>query len=155
MIRRLLCALVLVFLASGAARAETRPFVRGSWADILAAHAGRPLVVHLWSLTCAPCLADLPRWREAQRRHPSMALVLVSTDAVTETPRLERALQRAGLGGVEGWAFAESFVERLRFEIDPGWHGELPITRLIAADGSARTVTGRVEESDLAAWLKR
>ena len=32
------------------------------------------------------------------------------------------------LAGAENWMFTDDFVERLRYEIDPQWHGEIPRT---------------------------
>jgi hypothetical protein len=148
---RLLAALLLL-LAVPAWAGDITPFGRGSWQDLRAAHAGRPLIVHLWSLTCAPCLAELPHWRTLAG---GADLVLVSTDSMEQAPRLKSTLARAGLGGVESWAFADPFTERLRFEIDRRWHGELPRTLLIAADGTTQAMTGTVESGALAAWLKR
>lgn len=152
---RLAALILALMLAAGPASAETRPFVKGSWPPLLQAHAGRPLVVHFWSLTCAPCLAELPQWRELRRRHPEMDLVMIATDPIEDAPRLERTLARAGLAGVEGWAFADGFAERLRFEIDRTWQGELPMTRLIGRGGDAETVIGPLPPSVLAQWLGR
>ena len=111
-------------------------------------------MVHFWSLTCAPCLAELPRWQALAKARPGgMALVLVSTDPPEDIPKLERTLKRAGLDKVESWSFADSFTERLRFEIDRSWQGELPLTRLIAANGAQDSVTGTVTPEVLGAWL--
>jgi thiol-disulfide isomerase/thioredoxin len=149
--RRLILVLTLL-VAAGSAAAETRQFGRGSWPELLAAHAGRPLVVHFWSLGCAPCLAELPAWGELARTHPGLALVLVATDPPDMAERGAKVLARAGLAGVESWTFADPFTERLRFEIDRRWRGELPMTRLVKPDGSTESVTGSV---DVAGWLAR
>lgn len=148
---RLIVALLLV-LAAPAWAGDTKPFGRGSWEALRAAHAGRPLIVHLWSLTCAPCLVELPNWRTMAG---GADLVLVSTDPVEQAPRLSATLARAGLGEVESWAFADPFTDRLRFEIDRRWRGELPRTVLIAADGSVEAITGVVDADVVAVWLKR
>jgi thiol-disulfide isomerase/thioredoxin len=153
--RRLLLALLTLMLATGAAAAETRGFGRGSWQQLVEAHRGQPMVVHFWSLSCAPCLVELPRWQALRASHPGMALVLVSTDPLDQAAKLQRTLARAGLAREESWAFADPFAERLRFEVDRHWRGELPMTRLIGADGSAETVTGTVESAALAGWLTR
>ncbi|MGE5503245.1 MAG: TlpA family protein disulfide reductase [Actinomycetota bacterium] len=147
--KRVLVALLMI-LSAATARAETKPFGRGSWAELVAAHAGRPLVVHFWSLGCAPCLAEMPQWGELARANPGLALVLVSTDPMDQAPRQAQVLGRAGLGGVESWSFADPFADRLRFEVDRRWRGELPMTRLVGRDGTAQSVTGAV---DVPAWL--
>lgn len=151
MTRRVAIALLTCLLAGPAWAADIRPFQAGSWATLRAAHAGRPTIVHLWSLTCAPCLAELPNWRHIK----GVDLVLVATDPIAQTPRLTAALAKAGLGAVEGWAFADPYSERLRFEIDRRWRGELPRTLLIGADGSSETVSGVIEPERLRQWLER
>ena len=55
----LLLALLVLSLPFGsigsAALDEINPFVRGSWKHVLNAHAGQPVVVHFWGVTCGPC----------------------------------------------------------------------------------------------------
>lgn len=151
MIARLALALALSVAAVAAHAADIRRFGQGSWAELRAAHAGRPTIVHLWSLTCAPCLAELPEWGKLR----GTDLVLVSTDPVEQGGRLSAVLSRAGLAGVESWAFADPYTEKLRFEIDRRWRGELPRTVLIGADGSSETVSGTMEPDRLRQWLAR
>lgn len=152
---RLVLALVALMLAAPAGAADIKPFGRGSWESLRAAHAGRPLIVHLWSLTCAPCLAELPNWTSLKRAYPHMNIVLVATDPMEQAPRLTSTLARAGLGQIESWAFADPFTERLRFEIDRRWRGELPRTLLIAVDGSTEAISGVVDGDTVTRWLKR
>ena len=155
--RRLLLSLaVLLALTASAAAADMKPFVRGSWAVLRAGHQGRPLVVHFWGLTCGPCLVELPHWASLQRERPDLNLVLVGADPVPEEPAdLARFLDKMGLSAAESWAFADRFVDRLQYEIDPRWRGELPRTMLIAADGKVTTITGVSEPADIRAWLDR
>lgn len=148
---RVLLVLIALLVALPA-EAGTRPFVKGSWQELRAAHNGRPTIVHLWSLTCAPCLAELPAWAKLAGRAD---LVMVSTDPVEQSRRLEATLGRAGLGQVESWAFADPFAESLRFEIDRRWRGELPRTLLIGSDGRTEAVSGTMAEEAVAEWLKR
>lgn len=150
--RPLLIALALL-LSLPAAAAE--PFQRGSWQAIREAHAGRPLVVHLWSLTCAPCLVELPEWGKLAAERPELALVLISTDPADRASRIASVLERAGLGGAPSWAFADSFTERLRFEIDRTWRGELPRTLMVAPDGSVEILKGADGTAPVTAWLAR
>lgn len=151
MITRLALALTALMVAGTALAADIRPFAQGSWKDLRAAHAGRPTIVHFWSLTCAPCLAELPEWRRIQ----GADLVLVATDPVEQAPRLASTLAKAGLAGVESWAFADPYTEKLRFEIDRRWRGELPRTVLIGADGGSETVSGTMEPEWLQQWLEK
>ena len=150
--RRALLLVLALLLTVPARAAEPQPFVQGSYAALLKDHAGRPLVVHFWSLTCAPCLADLPQWPRLQRRL-GFDLVLVSTDSPARGPAMAARLKRAGLEGVPSYAFADSFTERLMFEVAHDWRGELPRTQMIAADGKTTAILGSVEEKTLRDWL--
>ena len=144
--------LLLLFLtACDSASVETKPFVRGSWQEILKAHAGKPVVVHLWGLTCAPCLKELPLWATLQRS--GMNLVMVAADEATgDVDELSATLSKAGLRNAESWAFADSFQEKLRFEIDPKWRGELPRTLLIAKDGTMTAMPGVSDLNAVRSW---
>jgi thiol-disulfide isomerase/thioredoxin len=145
--RRLAAALsLLLALAAPAAADELRPFSRGSWAELRAAHAGRPTVVALWSVHCPPCIAEMPLWKKLAHE---IDVVLVSSDSIEEVERIGRTLHKHGVAGLENWAFADAFVERLRFEIDPAWRGELPRTYLIAADGGLTAHSGLIDETEL------
>jgi hypothetical protein len=79
---------------------------------------------------------------------------MISADLVPNLPGAARAmLEKAGLGTAENWLFSDGFVERLRFEIDPAWQGEIPRTLLIARDGTVTTIEGSAEMPDLEKWL--
>ncbi len=132
---------------------ETRPFVRGSWHQLLAAHADKPTIVHFWGLTCAPCLTELPHWAEMQRDRPGMNVVMIASDPASEdTEELTATLAEAKLNNVESWAFADAFHEKLRFEIDPTWRGEMPRTMLIGRDGKARVMSGVADLQEIRNW---
>ncbi len=134
--------------------ADPQPFERGSWAKLRTAHEGQPTVVHLWGITCAPCLIELPEWAKLQKERPDMRLVLLAADPVPQPPaHVEEMLARTGLDKVESWSFADRFNERLRFEIDPAWSGELPRTLLIDRDGKVTTLPGVAALADVRSWL--
>ena len=153
--KRLVAVLAVALAGAHAAlAAEPRAFGRGSFGAILQAHRGQPMVVHLWGLTCAPCLVELPRWGELARERRLPALVLIAADPAPQAmAQVAATLERVGLGGAESWSFADGFAERLRFEIDPKWAGELPRTVLIAADGSRTVLEGVADLARVRAWL--
>jgi thiol-disulfide isomerase/thioredoxin len=133
---------------------ELRPFVQGSWQELRQIHARRPTIVHFWGVTCGPCRIEMPEWGRLLRERPDMNLVLIDADLVPNEPNsVIAALAKAGVSAAEQWRFDDDFVERLRFEVDPQWHGEIPYTKLIAGDGTTMTVTGAVDISQIRAWL--
>jgi thiol-disulfide isomerase/thioredoxin len=156
--RCLLAAILIVASLAAAPAAETpselKPFVRGSWQDVLRSHVGRPTLVHFWGVTCGPCKVELPLLGKFMKDHSELAVVMISADLVPNLPGAARAmLEKAGLGSAENWIFDDGFVERLRFEIDPTWQGEIPRTLLIAKDGTVTTIEGTAEIPDLEKWL--
>ena len=67
--------------------------------------------------------------------------------------RVSETLKSAGLDRSESWSFADRFHERLRYEIDPAWAGELPRTVLIDADGKTTVLPGVADLAQVKAWL--
>jgi thiol-disulfide isomerase/thioredoxin len=136
--------------------AEPRAFHRGSWQDLRSAHDGHKTIAHFWGLTCGPCLAELAKWGHFHQAHPQADLVIVAADAVPQLPDdLTTTLVKAGLQGVESWWFQDSFTERLFWEVDKGWQGELPFTVLLEPDGATITQIGAIDDfGALAGWLQ-
>jgi thiol-disulfide isomerase/thioredoxin len=146
-----LCALAL----SSAAAQELRPFEPGSLATITAARAGRPFVLSLWSLQCPHCPQELALFGAMLKKHPALDLVLVSTDTPDNGAAISAALARHRLGRAEAWVFADAFTERLQYEVDRHWRGELPRTYFYSADGSVRGVSGTLDARQVEDWLAR
>lgn len=153
--RRRLLGFGLMLAVAPARAAGMRPFGLGSFEEIRRANAGRAHVVAFWSVACAPCLEDMPVWRELRRRRPDVPVALVSTDGLPEAAGVEARLSEHGLAEAPAWIFADERVERLRYVIDRSWRGELPRTYLIDARGGVEALTGRVEWRVLADWLAR
>ena len=154
MIRTFFLTLLLVVASAGAQAADLQSFGRGSWSKLRTAHDGQPTVVHFWGLTCAPCLVEMPEWGKLRAERPDMKLVLVAADPVPQDPaRVNDMLARADLAKAENWTFTDRFNERLRYEIDPAWSGELPRTLLLAADGTPTVLPGVADLSRVRAWL--
>jgi thiol-disulfide isomerase/thioredoxin len=155
-VRALSLAIVLMALRSvtvGAAE-DVHPFGRGSWQQIRRAHAGEPLVVHFWGVTCGPCRAEMPQWGRLLAERTGLHLVTIDADLVPNAPSAVRTmLGESGLARADNWMFSDDFVERLRYEIDPQWQGEIPRTVLIAADGTTTSLEGVADFAEIRAWL--
>ena len=154
--RHLLAALILLGTLSPALTAEEgalKQFQRGSWQQLLGAHKGHPTLVHFWGVTCGPCKVELPELGQFMKDHPGIDVVTISADLVPNLPEATRSmLDRAGLASAENWIFGDGFAERLRYEIDPAWQGDIPRTMLVARDGTITTIEGSAEIADLNKW---
>ena len=159
--RRLFSLLALAaaaFLATAApapAPLQIRPFGAGSLAAIKQAHAGRPFIVALWSVTCEPCRKETMLITEVHRKHPHLPIILVAADPPEMRPQVLRFLAGYRLGRIALWQFDDDSAERLRYSIDRTWTGELPRTYFFDAAHTPVAHSGVVEESWLAQWLER
>lgn len=157
--RLVICALAVALavpLASSGARAlDFRPYGRGAFAQIVKAHAGRPLIIHFWSVTCPPCIAELPQWAKMHGEKKDLNIVFVNTDGDEDRARAQARMEKVGLGKAAHYGFSDDFVEKLYFEADHGWRGELPFTALVAPDGAVTAVTGAVDDPLVVKWLEK
>ena len=129
------------------------PLHAGDMAQIRAGFQGRPLLLHVWSLTCAPCLEEMPQWTQRIRQNPGVAFVFINTDGVAQSAAAARRLAIAGVKPLRSLIYADDFVERLQFEIAPDWRGELPRTEWSAAAGPNLVVLGSVSDTMFRQWM--
>lgn len=115
-------------LVSHAALAEVQPFVVGSYQKLLEQQAGKAFVLAIWSVDCPSCIKDMAVLREFHAQYPQLPLLLLSTDEPAARPQVEKLLRDQQLEGLPNWQFADEDAQKLRYEIDPSWFGELPKT---------------------------
>ena len=149
---RLLAVLILL-LPQLLLAATPKFFVSGSMAEILASQDASPMIVSFWSIDCPPCYKELLIWRELSERLPQLKLVLVSTDELDVQPEVVEVLQQKGLAQLESWQFADAHRQRLRYEIDKSWYGELPRSYFYSPAGQVEAVSGLVEQDKIELWL--
>lgn len=121
------CVMLLALLAWPAmADDNIQPFGTTTFAELKEELTGEPFVVSLWSVDCLPCRVELDMLGKLKEENPDFPLLLISTDPIDEREEAVYILEEYGLESIESWMFADAFIERLRFSIDPGWYGELP-----------------------------
>jgi len=64
-------------------------------------------------------------------------------------------LRQANLGNANNYYVTSGPDERLRYEIDPKWRGETPITIFIDKAGKTETTVGSVNFQSVKAWFKK
>lgn len=109
-------------------QAAIKPFNPGSYQQILAASADQPLMLAVWSVDCPSCLKDMEILSKIHEKRPALKIVMLATDDAEALPEIQRIIDSHKLSGLENWAFASDNPEKLRYEIDPAWYGELPRT---------------------------
>lgn len=145
----------VLLISSAALALDFKPYGRGDYESLLKARVGRPLIVHFWSVTCPACVAELPQWAKLIEARKDVDVVFVDTDDPEERGRAAGRLEKAGLVSASHYGFADDFVEKLYFEVDRNWRGELPFTVLVTRDGARTTLAGGLDDPDLVNWLSR
>ena len=153
--------LVLVLItASTSVFSETliRPFISGSFSQILEQRQEKPFVLVLWSLDCPSCYKELEMLGEFSRKHTKLDIVLVSTDIEATQDELQTILTRYKLENhenIESWVFSGVSDERLRFEIDRNWYGELPRSYFFETSEEKQVVSGILSLKKLMKWMEQ
>ena len=150
-----LLAMVLCLSAVCASAAqEANPFVHGSQQQIISARTGKPFILAFWSLTCTNCRDDLAMFGRLAKKYRDLNLVLVSTDSPEQKQEIADTLRQYHMERAESWVFADSYAERLRFEVDPQWYGELPRTYFFEADGRSTAISGKISRDQVEHWIR-
>ena len=130
-IKNTLAALALMLAGNQGVMADQtaiKPFKPGSYQQILAANANQPLMLAVWSVDCPSCLKDMEILNKIHEKRPALKIVMLATDDAEALPEIQRIIDSHKLNGLENWAFVSDNPEKLRYEIDPAWYGELPRT---------------------------
>ena len=135
------------------AETSLHPFVAGSLKDIKDAQAGKPFLLMFWSLDCASCMKEMDALAHAVKKHPGLNLVMISTDEDSYGEQVQAMLAKHKLAGVESWIFSGTYAQRLRYEVDPAWFGELPRSYFYDAAHNRLPHSGALTEEHIEAWL--
>ena len=144
---------VAILCASGASLTvqadNIQDFGTQSFVEIKSQYEGKPFVVSLWSIDCAPCRVELKMLGEIKKSDPDFPLVVISTDSIENAEEAADILDSYALQDINTWMFADAFVERLRYSVDPLWHGELPRSYFFKADHSFESHSGILTREQL------
>ena len=153
---RLLIVAALMMAASAvAAASDMREFTSSSLQRIVAENKGKPFVLVVWSLDCVYCQASMETLAAERRRGKPIRVVTLSTDFAADAPLMEQAMKRLQAQGFadNAWAFGDEAPERLRYALDPKWHGEKPRTYWFNAKGERTAYSGVVSPEHIAKFL--
>jgi hypothetical protein len=131
-----------------------RAFDVDSLPKIQASHHGKPFVLMLWSMDCEFCQASLKLLSEAKKSDPDLQIVTISTDPVADARLAAQSSHRLAELGLakDAWGFGDAAPERLRYAIDPRWHGEMPRTYWFDANGRRTAHSGVLSRELILNW---
>lgn len=131
-----------------------KSFVSGSFSAILEQRQHSTLVLIFWSVDCPSCYKELEMLSELERNNLNADIVLISTDIDIPHVELRSILERYNLDNIELWKFSGNSDERLRFEIDHNWYGELPRSYIFKKSEKLYVESGVLSEAKLIYFIK-
>ena len=130
-----------------------KPYEKGDWSSLVKTANGGPLAIHFWGVTCPPCVKEMPQWGNFVASNKNAKVIFIQVDD-TSPDAVQKMLTKANLERANNYSINSSFDEQLRYEIDPKWRGETPITILIDKKGNAVRKTGPINFPHLQSWFR-
>ena len=130
-------------------------FKSGSYQHILDKHNGQPFILVIWSKTCPSCLKDMEIIKEVHEGMPRFNFVMLSTDDQSDTGEVNKIIEQQGLTDLESWIFSEGNSQKLRYEIDPGWYGELPRTYFFNSTHEREGISGALTHKQFITMISK
>lgn len=149
-IKRFLATMILIGVSAIAVAndATIRPFNPGSYQQILSEKANQGFMLVIWSLDCSTCIKDMELLNSLHKTRPELKIVMLSTDEVSASADIQNLLEKYQLADTENWVFASDNTQKLRYEIDPSWYGELPRTYFFSATHQREGISGALKLED-------
>ena len=134
---------------------EFMPFEINTRNVIEKKYLNQPLIISFWSIDCPYCINDLKKLGKALSKNTNVKLITVCVDGKESAKKAERVLSQANLPKHEQYQYAEVDEDRLRYNIDPTWYGELPRTYFYDAAHQVTPLSGKISNSFLDKWFKK
>ncbi len=156
-LKKLLPSLAFIFFNIFAVSAQATPsaFVSGSYQQILVSNANRPFMLVVWSINCSSCLKDMALLSSIHKSKPELKMVMLAADELSAAEQIQQILEKNQLSDIENWVYAEENTQKLQFEIDPKWYGELPRTYFFDKGHQRTGVSGVLSKEDYDAMFAK
>ena len=148
-------AFIFLTLFTIPAQAAPAPFVSGSYQQILSSNANRPFMLVVWSINCSSCLKDMELLSSIHKNRPELKMIMLAADEPSATEQIQQILEKNQLAEIENWAYADDNTQKLQFEIDPKWYGELPRTYFFDKAHQRTGVSGVLSKEDYDAMFAK
>ena len=136
-------------------QSDLKPFDAGSYQKILTNNANKPFLFIIWSITCSSCLKEMPLIGAIHQKNPQLKIIMLAADDISEVDQIQAILKKNSLSDVESWSYASENTQKLQFEIDPKWYGELPRTYFFDKKHQRDGMSGVLSELDYNANLAK
>lgn len=131
---------------------KLKHFVSDSMIEIERNYQGKPFILSFWSIDCPPCIKEFQLFQQQLQNYPETKIVLVSTDSLSDSPEALDILKKFSLHEIDNWIFAEEFITRLRYQVDPLWSGSIPQAYFYTRDQQRTSIAGALHTRHFEAW---
>lgn len=151
--KRTFIILLLSFILSGCSDSQpVHAFVKGSFAQIQQTYKNKPHLLVFWSQDCAYCMKEFTFLADVLAA-TDIKLITISTDSFLESGIIRDLHQTNNLVDAELWVFSDPVAEKLYFDVDKNWRGELPLMFLVNANNIMTKHMGILSQNQLVDWL--
>lgn len=98
--------------------------------------------------------AKMPLLNELSKNMPGVNLVMLATDDASASDQVKSILAENELNKLDNWIFADTNPQKLRYEIDPKWYGEVPRTYFVDKNHQRVGVSGALSRETYETMLK-
>jgi hypothetical protein len=84
-----------------------------------------------------------------------MKLITISTDPFLSSDFIQNLHQTNNLMNAETWVFSDRVREKLYFDVDKKWRGELPFMLLVNDKNQVTKHLGIMTQEKLVTWIKQ
>ena len=128
--------------AKAGEQGKLNQFQSGSYQQILNNNKQQPFILAVWSVTCSSCLKEMEQLNNIHINYPNLEIIMLSVNDLSEKNTVGKILQEHGISDLESWIFADANAQKLSYEIDPGWYGELPRTYFFNSSHERAGISG-------------
>ena len=156
LIPSVLLLLIVLSLSVKAERPyELAAFKSGSYRQILANNAHYPIMLVVWSIDCPSCLKDMELLSRIHKNKPELNIIMLAADDLSAADQIQRIVYKNRLSDIDHWVFADENPQKLRFEIDPKWYGEIPRTYFFFKIHQRKGISGILSKEDYDAMFAK
>ena len=84
----------------------------------------------------------------------AVILAMLATDDASASDQVKSILVGNELNKLDNWIFADANAQKLRYEIDPKWYGEVPRTYFVDKNHQRVGVSGALSRETYETMLK-
>lgn len=153
-LRYLIISILFVIASASAAANAPQAFGVGSMHKLKQDAKNHPVIVAFWATDCTYCYEELSLLREWGKKHPEVKVVLVATDPPDNQTLVIQMLRKHGYSPESTSQFNDNYVEKIRYDIDKRWMGELPRSYFLRGN-QMKAISGTLTEKQLNTWVTK